>query len=143
MPLPLDSRRVRTAAPFGAMVLSSVVLSFSLVSGQTSAPDAVTRVIVQFGDADSLQQQAVLARHSMRSRRNLSVIHSVAMEVSAREIQSLESEPGVVSVVPDQQVHATASNFTTPVDYGWMTVLGVANNSTPFAYTGRGIGVAV
>jgi serine protease AprX len=130
-------------AVLGAMFSSVTAFGGSKLSAELQAVDAgsTRRVIVQFDSSAMEAHKRVLARHGLRPYSYLPLVGGSAAEMSGSQLQALADDASVVSVVPDHTVRAT--DFTGGLDYGWMTALDVANASTPYAYNGAGVGVAI
>ena len=127
----------------GALFSSLTAFGASKLSVELQASDAGSRkrVIVQFNSSGIDSHQRVLARHGLRLYSYLPLVNGSAVEISGSQLRDLADEPSVVSIVPDHTVRA--ADFAGGLDYGWMTALDVANTSTPYAYKGTGIGVAI
>src|SRR5271166_1317963 len=130
-------------AILGALFSSLTAFGASKMSAELQAADATStkRVIVQFDSAARETHQRVLARHGLRLNSYLPLVNGSAVEMSVSQLRELADEASVVSVVPDHNLRTT--DFTGGLDYGWMTALDVANTSTPYAYDGAGVGVAI
>src|ERR1700730_15370263 len=139
--------RSRKAKRFVALALLLLCASTGIAGNKLAEAleradaEAVTRVIVQFNHPAAEHHQRVLGRHGMYIKNHLGLVNGSVIEATGRQLRELATDPNVERIVPDQEV--TTTDFSGTKDFGWMTVLDVANTSTPFPYNGAGIAVAI
>ncbi|MBS1872054.1 MAG: S8 family serine peptidase [Acidobacteria bacterium] len=108
---------------------------------EAADPSATVDVIVQFRNAPTAAHHDRVRERGGRHRGTLPLIGAGVYSIEAGRLGELAADPDVVQISPDRQVRAT--DFNGKLDYGWMTVTGIAKKGGQLPYDGAGIGVAI